>query len=334
MNKSKLGMVGILLAGSLVFGTEAYAQQPDTTKTPACNLCRTKTPARRPAVAPTPRPQRQDSLRLKGLTQKVDSLGKRIDGVNARVDSLGRRVNYLERGYDSTGSRIYNLNERVDSLNARQERMMPRPVQRDTLRQQPRQPVRQAPRQPVRRVTERQPMERRMRLTLDGFGGNEYGLLGAAAGVGYGPFGASINYSQANNELTKQISVPFGDGRTGTGRQENSDFRFFGASGEVYPFAIGQEIPYLKYLFVGAGATIGPYTTTVQESILSSTGDTLKTERNSKSQTELAGRFFGGVNVPVWQQWGLRAFAGYDTQRGKFFGAGASYRLNARNKRK
>ncbi len=155
-----------------------------------------------------------------------------------------------------------------------------------------------------------------VRATLDGFYGEEK-ILGGAIGFGYGPIGFSVNYSQRGNKTIEELTVPLSRGRQGIGRRDEIDFRSFGGSIELHPWIF----------FANAGANLENHTIRVGERIVSSQGNDLKNEANSKAETKTSGRFAAGIDVPLGR-FGLRGFAGYDTRRGKFAGVGISVKLS------
>ncbi len=156
------------------------------------------------------------------------------------------------------------------------------------------------------------------RLTLDGFAG-ENKVIGAGIGIGYGPVGFSVNYSQAGDRTVDSVTVPLSVGRIGTGIKEERDFRSLGITVELHP---------LESLFLGAGVNSGNYTTRVKESIISASGDTLETNTNSRSDNKHSYRIFGGAEIPLNSMLGLRVFGGYDSRKGAWGGLGGRFRLN------
>lgn len=162
-----------------------------------------------------------------------------------------------------------------------------------------------------------------VRLNLDGILGRN-GFIGGDAGIRYGSVGFSANYSQANNIMIDSLSTPLSKGRIGSGRKDEIDFKSLGLSVEVHP---------LGPFFIGGGANLWNYTLSSEEKILASDGSELKSAQNSKSQTEISERAFGGLEIPI-KRFGLRVFGGYDTKKGGFGGAGLSFRLNRKQDRR
>ena len=143
------------------------------------------------------------------------------------------------------------------------------------------------------------------RLIVDGFYGKD-GLKGAGVGIGYGPFSLLLNYSTRDDKIVEEIITDLSAGRTGIGTIKNTDFNSLGTALELYfnPF------------FVGTGINLWNYTHSVEESIVSSDGEIIKSNTNSKSKRTILGKFYAGAELPVSERFGLRAMVGYETGNG------------------
>jgi len=156
------------------------------------------------------------------------------------------------------------------------------------------------------------------KLTVSGFYG-EKGLKGASIGFGYGPFSLSANYSKSNDRIVEELEIPLSNGRRGVGTVKDLDFSSFG---------IGLEAYANKILFLGAGINFWTYTNSILEEIVSSNGDVLKLNTDSKSGKKTSGRFYGGFDIPVSKAIGIRIMGGYDTIKGGWGGIGGRFKLN------
>lgn len=155
-------------------------------------------------------------------------------------------------------------------------------------------------------------------LITDGFYGQN-GLVGGSLGVNYGWFNLLVNYSGKNDEIVEELSVPLSRGREGVGTTREVDFNSIGASLEIQP---------LPYLFFGAGVNNWTYSTEVEESIISQYGDVIKTNSNSRSESDISKRFYGGFNIPLTDRLDLRLSGGNDSEVGWFGSGGFKIDLN------
>ena len=162
------------------------------------------------------------------------------------------------------------------------------------------------------------------KLLVDGMYGKN-GLKGASIGIGYGPFVLSVNYSNSGDKIVKEIEVPLSNGRQGVGIVKDLDFNSLG---------IGVEAYVNKILFLGAGINSWTYTNSVLEEIVSSNGDVLKSNTDSKSGKETSGRFYGGLDIPISKVIGVRAMCGYDTKKGVWGGIGGRFKLGKKPDKK
>lgn len=156
-----------------------------------------------------------------------------------------------------------------------------------------------------------------IKLIVDGMYG-ENGLKGAGIGIGYGPFSLSTNYSKSNDRIVEELEIPLSNGRRGVGTVKDLDFSSFG---------IGLEAYANKILFLGAGINFWNYTNSTIEEIVSSDGDVLKSNTDSKPGKETSGRFYGGLDIPVSKAIGIRIIGGYDTKKGVWGGIGGRFKL-------
>jgi len=164
-----------------------------------------------------------------------------------------------------------------------------------------------------------------IRLTLDGILGQK-GVLGGNFGLRYGPIGFSVGYANAQDFLTDSVNIELSKGRRGIGTERETGFR---------SLKIGTEL-YLWNFFLGSGVGFEDYTRVVDERIISSEGNVLKTSpTKSTTKSDLSKIIKGGIEIPIGAI-GLRLAGGYtvgSVREGKFASVGASIRLNKQNKK-
>jgi hypothetical protein len=180
-----------------------------------------------------------------------------------------------------------------------------------------------------------------LRLIVDGVHSfkEDRKLIGGGLGVSYGPVGLVLNYSEAEDQIISEESIPLPNtliplpivGQV-IGREKEVDFSSLGAAIELHP----------GYFFLGGGANIETHTTMTQVSIVPpqglSQGDTPTLDINEERKRQNSGRVYGGLEFHVGR-FGLRAFAGCNIRKrevrelSKFGGVGMSFRLNRKQKR-
>jgi hypothetical protein len=149
-------------------------------------------------------------------------------------------------------------------------------------------------------------------LIMDYIAGDA-GLGGIGLGVQVGPLAGLINYTEGNDNVTRDLRFPLSNGRTGYGREEEKGLRSVGFSAEIHP---------TDYLFLGAGVDKESYTLDIEESILAADGSVLNSNRNSKTVEGKNERFYGGVKIPLGNNLGLRVAGGHSTRGGAEVRAG------------
>ncbi|MBW6442381.1 hypothetical protein K0A97_01200 [Patescibacteria group bacterium] len=161
------------------------------------------------------------------------------------------------------------------------------------------------------------------------FGGLSAGKNGfrrIEAGVGYGPVSFVVNSSEAGDQKVREISVPLSEGILGVGEEYNSNFRSVG---------VGGEIDISRYLSVGAGVNQWTSTNHVKESIVSSSGEIIKENENSKNQKSKSYNVNSSINFPILNDLSLGLTGGYNWMKdhgesGAYGGIRLSYHPNNR----
>jgi len=135
-------------------------------------------------------------------------------------------------------------------------------------------------------------------------------------GIQYGPIALVANYGQGKDEIIKEITtdVSPSTGRYGFGTEYNKDLRVIGGALELHPLSNKTVSP-----FVGAGANKWDYTTEVTEEIRNAQDNVVKENFNSKANSEVSYKAYGGVNFKVGEKLKVGVQAGHDS-KAKFNG--------------
>jgi hypothetical protein len=164
-------------------------------------------------------------------------------------------------------------------------------------------------------------VKKRFSLTLDGIVGKD--SFGGRVGLGYGPVSVTGSYSQKKDEVVNEFCEPLSVGRTGTGIEENTDYKSIG---------VGLEVALGKSVFVGGEYIQNQYTNKINEKIISENNEILKEDNYSKKVKENSFNSYLGGSIPLSKNAKLRGFVGYDTKKGVNGGAGIKVYLGSRHK--
>lgn len=152
------------------------------------------------------------------------------------------------------------------------------------------------------------------------FEDTERGLI-ASSGVGSLSVFAGI--TQSDDKTLERLNVPLNNGRLGRGTTERIDESSLMAGLEFHP----------GYFVLGAGVEKDDYTLRVNERIEAANGDVLASSSNSKTKSEFNKIFYGGVDIPLTRNLGVKALIGqkisWDNLKKENFGSlGVSFRTH------
>jgi len=157
-----------------------------------------------------------------------------------------------------------------------------------------------------------------LKLIADGtFGLNNNGLIGARLGVQYGRVALLMNYSQRENELVREVTAPLSNGRSGYGREDETNLSALGPLAEIHA----------GHFFACVGTNFGNHDSETLEQIKSENGEVIKQNTNSKAEHEMSTMGYAGAEIPLGDGFSLRILGGGDDRNGAFGGAGFSYSL-------
>ena len=154
-----------------------------------------------------------------------------------------------------------------------------------------------------------------LKLIAGGFAGDDFN--GGQVGVQYGPVALLMNYSQAKDRLVREVTAPLSNGRSGYGREDETNLSALGPLAEIHA----------GHFFAGVGTNFWNYDLKTLEQIKSENGDVIKQDTNSKTEHEMSTMGYAGAEIPLGDGFSLRILGGGDDRNGAFGGAGFSYSL-------
>lgn len=123
-------------------------------------------------------------------------------------------------------------------------------------------------------------------------------------------FGANLDLGFGLDKQTDSYSAPLSAGRTASG-----------TSTDTGKFSIGGSVEaQFGPIIIGGGIDYKLWTQQVLEQILSSSGDVLKSNTNSTPNRQVFGKGYGGVEIPIGDNFKLGAVVGYNGKDGGYFG--------------
>ncbi len=134
--------------------------------------------------------------------------------------------------------------------------------------------------------------------------------------------GVNLDVGYGLDKLIEEYTAPLSCGRTAYGTIKDSERLSVGGSLEAQ---IGP-------LVLGAGLDSKSWLSTTLEQIKDSYGNVLKSNTNSVPSRQVFAKVYGGLEVPLTQNWKLGAVGGYNWKDGAYAGLRTAIKLNNRKK--
>ena len=143
---------------------------------------------------------------------------------------------------------------------------------------------------------------------------NKYLGLGLNLDVGFGL-----------DKLVDSYSGPLSCGRIAVGSVTDTNKFSIGGSleGQIGLAILGAGVDYKTWM-----------TKTVEQIIMEGCGNVLKSNTNTTPNRQIFAKVYGGVEIPITENWKLGAIAGYNWKDGMYAGLRTGFRLNNYKKKK
>jgi hypothetical protein len=236
----------------------------------------------------------------------------------ARIKELENSYNDLVKKEEEERKKISELEQKTETPELSWQIRKPQPQENLPLPEIPKEEKKQIDKKKEKGYT-------LISLIAQGNSNFAFDTFGGSLGARINPFkdkniglGALLDVNLGLDKQIDSYSGSLSAGRTAYGTVTDTNAFSIGLSAEA------QLGPFI----LGGGADYSNWIRKTVEQILDSSGNTLKSNTNSLTNSRITGKVYGGFEVPLTDAWKLGAVGGYSGKNGPYFGIRSVFRLN------